>query len=89
MFGQLAEGILDDLAVKGKNLIEGADPADSLAQKNAERIETALNISRIGNDIFTRAFAGDVLAKKERERQGLRRNCCLKEYLQELRAGRL
>ncbi len=64
MFGQLAEGILDDLAVKGKTLIEGVDPADSLAQKNAEKIETALNISRIGNDIFTRAFAGDVLAKK-------------------------
>lgn len=58
-YGRMAEAALDDLGLKA-DLVEGQMPTD-----NQMALKAAHNFSRSLNDVFTRAFAGDILSKNK------------------------
>ncbi len=58
-YGRMAEAALDDLGLKA-DLVEGQMPTE-----NQMALKAAHNFSRSLNDVFTRAFAGDVLGKNK------------------------
>jgi len=62
IFGQMAEAALDDLGVSSKRVEEmleqGIEPS-----ANQRQLLRAYAISREGNDVFTRTFAGKLMAQ--------------------------
>jgi hypothetical protein len=60
MYGRMAEAALDDIGLKAGNAEEGIQ-----LTANQKSLQEAHTFSRALNDTFTRAFAGDVLARKK------------------------
>jgi hypothetical protein len=60
MYGRMAEAALDDIGLKAGDAEEGIQ-----LTANQKSLQEAHTFSRALNDTFTRAFAGDVLARKK------------------------
>jgi len=58
-FGRFAEAALDDMGVLQKRIDEKVEQGIELSP-NEKALSNAFSISRLGNDIFTRTFAGDI-----------------------------
>jgi len=58
-YGRMAEAALDDLGLKSEV------PDGQMPTENQMALKAAHNFSRSLNDVFTRAFAGDILSKNK------------------------
>jgi hypothetical protein len=66
-YGRMAEGALEDIGLRAEALPGGIDPNIPMMRSPNERaLENAYAFSRELNDVFTRSFAGDALARNRR-----------------------